>query len=209
MYQATSIEPPPPASITLSAAKVFPYEDNTEKSDKETLRIDDGYAALVARAIATWTTNDDTEGGMGPTPGNSFINLVVGGVQLRFGWNNAIKTGNRFAVQSISENLNPANPNQPVEERTISYVFGSNLVNAMTLNLEITCVRTPELFAKWQLQTYDKIIARWEKLHDEYLAKVAVAKQEKRRAAALAAKRSGGESPNRTHRAQSEAALRY
>lgn len=177
--QATGIEPPPPSSITLSASKVVPYEDDTEKRGEETLRIDDGYAALYVRAIASWTRNDNDTGGVGPAATNSFVKLAVGGQQVKFTWLNAAQPGPLEAIETLKVALNPNNPTEPVEVRTISYGYQTNLVDAMILNLEITCVRTPELLAKWQLQTYDKIVARWEKLNDDYKAQMDLAEQQK------------------------------
>jgi len=174
-YHVNAVEPPPPYAITITAAKVFPYEDNTVKSDKETLRIDDGYAARSVRAIATWIKNDDDEQGVGDL--GSLINLLVGGVHLLFQWNIATHN-NRWAKQTLIAPLTNY-PNKPVEERTITYAFDTNLVNEMTLNVEITCERTAELLAKWQLQTYDKIVTRWEKLQQDYLAELATFQQEK------------------------------
>lgn len=175
--KATGVEPPPATSITVAASKVFPYEDNTVKSGQDTLRIDDGYAAVSVRATATWVSNDDDEGGVGPWPDNGYIDLKVGSANLRFTWPAAIKTSDRNATETLTENLNPVHPGQPVDVRAITYSFATNLVNALNLALEITCVRSPEVLAKWQLQTYDKLLARWQRLQDDYQAALELWKQ--------------------------------
>jgi hypothetical protein len=130
-YQVTGVEPPPPPSITLSASKVIPYEDNKEKRHEEVLRVDDGYAAYFARATATWITNDDDDSGIGEPPGDSFINLVVGGIRMLFTYDPTRQwreTGDsKFVNETMQVALNPYNPNEPVEERTITYGFNNYL----------------------------------------------------------------------------------
>lgn len=182
-YKVTGVEPPPPASITVTSSKVISYEDDTYKYGNETLRIDDGYAAVSAQTVAEWIANDTggEAGGVGEAIVDSYIDLLVGDAQMHFSWKTASSKNKstRRAMQAITKNLNPAHPGQPVEEHTISYGFRTNLVNALTLNVEITCKRTDELLDKWRLQTYDKIVAKWQKLQDDYLAKLETLNQRK------------------------------
>jgi hypothetical protein len=41
----------------------------------------------------------------------------------------------------------------------------------MSVNFEIVCLPTTDLLAKWQLQTYEKIVATWQKLQSDYEGK--------------------------------------
>ena len=176
LYGVTGVEPPPPETITLSMFRDVPTKDDSEKSGDGVIRIDDGYGAYFARGVASWKTNDNTKGGIGKSPEKSHINLTVGGETLLFETTGQgavpltepTAANERLFVQTVERALNPFALDQPREERTISWGFKTNLVNGMTLNLEILCKRTGPLFAKWQLQTYDKIALRYQKLLQDY-----------------------------------------
>lgn len=170
-YQVTGVEPPPPETIKLTTSKVVPYVDDTWKWGNDTLRIDDGYFADEAIALVTWTRNDTDDAGVGSHLTDSAVNLVVGGEQMLFDWQNANPNG-EHAFLTLSRFLHK-------EEHTISYAFNTNFVNELTLNLEIICKRTEELFDKWKLQTYEKIATRWQKLQQDYEAKMAALEMKK------------------------------
>jgi hypothetical protein len=46
-------------------------------------------------------------------------------------------------------------------------------VDELTVDIEIVCQPTNELFAKWQLQAYERIVTRWQKLQADYEDKLA------------------------------------
>lgn len=190
-YGVTGVEPPPPETITIAVSKDVPTEDDTEKSANDVVRINEGYGAQFARASVTWKTNDNTSGGVGSSPNDSLVNLFIGNAQLLFDWptaNDLMVTGkDRLVYATKSVALNTAKPNEPLEESMIGWVFKTNLVNGMTLNLEIICKRTQTALAKWKLQTYDKIAARYQKLLEDYETKLAALKYRRRQEGVLGA----------------------
>ena len=163
---------------SCAASKQVEDHDDTVKTGGETLRIDDGYAAQFANVTVSWKANDNGEGGIGGGPRDSSITVLVGQAVLQFNWSapNRINGQDRLLTATRSVPLNLANPGAPIEEKAISYSFTTNLVNAMTINVEITCVRSVTNFAKWQVQAYQKIVERWQKLQDDFEGKMATDK---------------------------------
>lgn len=177
-YRAVGTLPPPTNSITISSSKQIADEDDSVKTGGDTLKIDDGYAAQFATVIVSWKSNDNSKAGVGTAPGDSNVTVTVGQVLVQFDWNAANRVSGQDRLQAATQRvaLNTAQPGQPVEERSISYSFTSNLVNGMIITVEIACVRTAVTFGNWQVQTYQKVVESWQKMQDDYEGKMAAIK---------------------------------
>ena len=181
-YGVTGVEPPPPASISLPAVKTVEYADDTQKRGEDVLRLEDGYAAEFARVTASWVANDksNTPGQPAHDPADSYVDLTVQGKTTMLKWADGTKEEGRNLHITRSISIDPA-------ERAIAYSFRTNEVNGLTLNIEFVCKRTDTLFAQWKLQTYDKIATRFQKLQEDFEAKNAALKFQKRQEGILGA----------------------
>jgi hypothetical protein len=61
---------------------------------------------------------------------------------------------------------------QPLEERSIGVALEGVFCETAAANVEVKCRRTDKAFAKWQFQTYEKIVAAWQKLQADYKEKM-------------------------------------
>jgi hypothetical protein len=160
-YGATSVEPPPTDSITVTKPLVFPYKDDDNKQANDSIRIDDGYGASFVVVSVDALRNDNPDDQQGVR-----IDVTVGALTLTFPW--GIRPGDTNRVLQRSLNGNLAN-----ETGSISFTVYGSQIDQMNMNIEVTCTPLPSLTAKWQLQTYEKIRTAWKQLQSDYESKVA------------------------------------
>lgn len=158
-YQVPDIEPPPPYTITVTktiAAREQP--DGNDIFISDTPRIDDGYAASAATVTASWYHRTGT------TSKPSELDVIVGSqiVNFKEGDSQTTKVADDeyWGKQKISHLDN--------EQEAIAISAKTIFVSVIAVNIEIACTRTDALYAKWQLETYGKIAARYQRLQEDY-----------------------------------------
>ena len=177
-YGATGVEPPPPETITV----VKSYSSDVRNAHmNDAVNIDDGYAAYTVSMSVAWRTTSDDEN-------NAQIDILAGtGTKVQsFGKKlNRPSMGN-FTPQNFTDFQrdvplapDPSGNPQPSEKRSIAVSLDSSFLEELSANIEITCKRTPTSFAKWQLQTYDKIATAWQKLQTAYESKLVAMQSQK------------------------------
>lgn len=159
LYQATGLEPPPPEHDTVSQPLRFDDKDDDIKQNAQVIRIKEGYAATSAQITVLEHSNDNPGGPI-------LVAVTVGDLTKNFQWP---AIGDETKTDSQSGALTP-------REGQIGLAVFTSDVNALALDVEVTCTRTPTNYAKWQLQAYTKIAAAWRDLENQYQTKVANAK---------------------------------
>jgi hypothetical protein len=164
-YQVPDVEPPPLHTITVS--KALATREQSVGSDifiSDTLRIDDGYKASATEIVASWyhrTKNADNVGEKNP----SELDVTVGQQIFNFKEDDPPPHTNKVADEEYwgqgSTTLNDELESIPVFVKTV-------FTSLVAVNIEIACDRTDALYAKWQLETYGKIAARYQKLQEDY-----------------------------------------
>lgn len=153
-YQVPDVEPPPPANITVT--KTIAAREQPDGSDifvSDTPRIDDGYVASDATVTASWYHRGDTP---------SELDVIVGPHIFNFKESNSNKVDdNEYWGKQETAVLNN-------EQETVAISAKTVFVRLIAVNIEITCNRTDALYAKWQLETYGKIAARYQRLQEDY-----------------------------------------
>ncbi len=173
-FQVGGVEAPP--SETITVAKSFsenPTGSNVHLS--ENITIDDGYAAYTCSISVAWRRND------GEYSDQTRIDVIVG--PKLFYWTlDTVAGGDRAArnlAASVQEvwlkqepDANGVMQTIPLEERSIGVALEGTFCETAAANIEVQCKRTEKGFAKWQFQTYEKIVAAWQKLQADYEEKV-------------------------------------
>jgi hypothetical protein len=163
-YHATGVEPPPAGPVVAARQMVFTYKDDDIKQGGDVIQIEEGYHADSATVSAAWCTNDT------PSGNSTFVDVTVGDATFRL---ERPTSEGRYVHASATVNLNLG------EQRNVVFAFLTNDVNALSFTVEIACQPTPKSRAKWQLQTFEKIVTGWEKLQSDYESKIAAMRFEK------------------------------
>lgn len=164
-YQVPDVEPPPPLYVTVAKAFSERETDNGDIRINDTIRIDDGYQAASIHVALAWYHRVPTTGG-----DDSQVEIAVG--RHRFHFENGGHSGNDQNA-SAEADYDYATDNVEGERESMAMSVETVWTIQVAGTIEVRCVRTLDLFAKWQLETYGKIVARWQKLQDDYEAKVA------------------------------------
>jgi len=157
-YEAPDVEPPPPYTITVT--KAIATREQTGGSDitiSDTLRIDDGYAAESVTVTADWRHRAGDEN-------PAILDIIVGKQNFHF----TEKRENTHGKDEFGQTLSIADPAQWGEQESIAVSVKTAVITVIATNIEMTCNRTKTLFAKWQLETYGKIAARYQRLQEDY-----------------------------------------
>ena len=169
-YMATGVEPPPRESITC--VKTF-SADVRNAHLNDTIKIDDGYAAVSFTTNAAWRcAHNDQE--------NFQVDILVGQTTVSYGRScispNMVQTTEQNYtgfVRNVSLTGNLTGIPQPLEQREIAVVIDSSFLEELSVNIEITCKRTEQMFTQWKLKTYEKIVMAFQKLQSDYESKMA------------------------------------
>jgi hypothetical protein len=188
-FHVTGVEPPPPETITVAQSFSDDAKANNNVHIQGVLKIDDGYAASTFSVSVVWRTTSGNED-------NSQIDVIVGeralfwkgGVPADTGTLNPASGSRNYGAQAVDVPIRVVN-GQPVllEQRSIGIALESTFTEEAAIVIEVRCVRTPELLAKWQLQAYDKIATQWKALWDDYQSKMLNLKGKEKRVALLGA----------------------
>src|SRR5207237_1109887 len=109
--------------------------------------------ASDATVTASWYHRGDTA---------SELDVIVGSHIFNFKESNSTKVDdNEYWGKQESTALNS-------EQETIAVSAKTVFVRLIAVNIEISCKRTDALYAKWQLETYGKIAARYQRLQEDY-----------------------------------------
>ena len=163
-FQVTGVEQPFPSQIVVADSVVADGRDQSHGDVKasKNVEIPDGYyAASVSLAAAWWT------GGAGH---DYQIDIEVGAQNIHLK-QDIIPAPSAWGEENYSTNM--ANLQLNSEQKSIPIAVKTIYTNQVSINFEIVCKQTPELFAKWQLQAYEKIVAAWQKLQLDYEEKMA------------------------------------
>ncbi len=171
-FQVGGVEPPPPATIT--AAKSFSQKpDGSDVHFSENINIDDGYAAYTCSISVAWRK---TEGGESD---QTRFDVIVGPYSQFWTVENVAggDPNARYLVASVQErpfkpDPDPSKEPHPLEVRSIGVALEGTFCESAAANIEVQCKLTDKGFAKWQYQTYEKIVAAWQKLQADYEEKV-------------------------------------
>jgi len=172
-YQVTGVDPKP-SGITVSKA-IADDASNYKRNDvqfSDNIKLDDGYKAATLSMSVAFRPRDD--GG-----DQAVLFVQVGQKQYNFVASastapNVVTTSvigdrNRIGnVNSITSDRKQLNG----EEGSIGVTVMSVFTDEATLDIEVECEPTDALFARWQLQVYDKIVAAWQKLQSDYEAQM-------------------------------------
>jgi hypothetical protein len=164
-YQVTGVTPPPSLYITVAKAFAERETDNNDIRIDDTIRIDDGYQAATIHVKLAWYHRVPTAGG-----NDSQVEIAVG--RRRFHFANGGHSGNDQNA-SDQKDYDYATDNLEGERESMAYSVETVWTSQVAGTIEVRCVRTPDLFAQWQLETYGKIAARWQKMQEDYEAKLA------------------------------------
>lgn len=180
-YKISGVEAPPEEYITVSASESTPYENDKKLSGEGTLRIESGYEASHVRIAVSWQRNDDAGGGVGQSPDDSWVEIVIGKKQEFFrykdGHDNEITPSDHHVTFTREIVLNTEY--ELKENYSINYYYRTNLVNMLAFSLEIFCYPTKSLINKWKYQTYDRIVEAWKQLREEYETEMKVYEEKK------------------------------
>jgi len=197
-YNAIGVSPAPTDSMVVASAKSFPYQDDQFIAASEVIAIDDGYEAYAANVVIDYLTNDDAHHNAHNAGGQQicFVDVTLGTGTVVHA--EAVFDGNTPRRGSKSE----AVPFNPVKEHSIPLSIITDDIDELSVNVEVLCRPTATKIAKWQLETHQAIAGAWQKLQDEYNAKLEAAKLEQQRIGIL------GESPAETNRQMEQTELK-
>jgi hypothetical protein len=165
-FQVTGVEPSPPKYITVGKAIATKREDDIGQIvGEDVIRLEDGYAAAAINVIVTFLKYVPNVGGNEPV-----LDVTVGGRNFHFD-NQRQHWGNDFEGSEHYDYPDPPDPK--AEQGQIPVTIAAVWVEHAAVDIEVLCERTGERFAKWQLATYEKIAAAWQKLQADYESKVA------------------------------------
>lgn len=171
-YQVTGVSAPPPS--TVSIGKAFAQDaGNTDVSISEAVKLDDGYKA---KTIAVEVSLAQREGGK-PT-----ISGQIGAEQFSLLAEHGLTEKADWIWSGHADNISGGGARGTIAFSLISY-----WAKRMTVNVQIDCERTEEKFAEWQIQTYERIVARWQKLQQDYQDKIAALQFQKQTVGPLGA----------------------
>jgi hypothetical protein len=157
LYEATDVEPPPPASVTVAKAiSAHEGDGNSDILVSDTIRLQDGYSATQLTLNAAWYDRGDSK-----------LNVTVGQVLFPF------RNGGGGTTDSGQDHYNNQQKGANNEEGEIPVAVESAYVTQATVGIEVSCTRTATLLAKWKIQTYEKIAARYQKLYADYQSALA------------------------------------
>lgn len=172
-YGAPGLQPPPPPSVvvTRSIAKEFePAEDWI--IDGQDVRLPDDYEAVsceVTATVKTWGWHRD--GTFWPYPPGHY----PGFARIQIGRHAIVYRGDDAVIEALSETTTHEVLLHR-ERGSVPVSAAGNTVGALALNFEVTCERTPESFARWQMGIYDAIMAAYKRSLVEYEDRVAAAR---------------------------------
>ena len=155
-YGVTGVTPPPADQLNLNRTfemaerehiDQLPNKDFVVQTKVGIIDIPDGYVA-----VHTWL--DESKNGYEDV--YTELRAHVGGQTISLGG-----TGSR------------EDPLESISGRVEIAIFMYNY-KAATVDVHLLCQRTDEAYAAWQLQTFEKIYEAYKRLHDAYLAEVAM-----------------------------------
>jgi hypothetical protein len=162
-YQATGVEPPPRATLTVSrafdASAATPGADFTKS---ERIDLPDGYHAYqahLANAFIRWTSADGTSDG-------DPIEADVPVFRINIGREHFERHHGDPKTQTIT--LAEERESLPVSIVTL-------WVASYAVNIEIECLLDTRHFEKWQLETHAAIMQAYQQRRSEYEEKLAAA----------------------------------
>jgi hypothetical protein len=162
-YQVTGVTQPPPEHIVVAKSIAAKRDDDIgQVLSSDTIKIDDGYQATKLNVLAAWLHYVPTVGGS-----NSMVEISVGNHAFHFdqsapnhdsNWGNDYEGAQSFDYGSTT----------PGERGQIPVAVVASWVEHVSANIEVICARTDDLFAAWQIATYEKIVTAWQKLESDY-----------------------------------------
>jgi hypothetical protein len=166
-YQLTGVTPPPPLHVTVAKtiASIAPDTNPQDIVAGDTIRLDDGYVASAIDVVASWRERGGTSGG------KSLLDVTVGTHHFHLGQEMEPAAQHWDQTYSGSQHFNyPGTPPPSGERESLPVTIQTTYVIDATVDIEVSCRRTDDLFAKWQLETYGIIASRWQKLMEDYQA---------------------------------------
>jgi hypothetical protein len=171
-FQVTGVEPPPP--LYLSVAKSIAQkkgDDIGQVVANDTIQVEDGYSANAINVVATWLHDVPTVGGA-----PSMVDVTVGGQSFHFGEDQGdykTRWGNEYLGTKKYEYTVPPG-SKSAEQGQLPVTITAVWVENAGVDIEVICKRTDDrALAKWQLATYEKIVAAWQRLEADYESKLA------------------------------------
>jgi hypothetical protein len=159
-YQVTGVEPPPPATITV--AKAIATSEPNDGADilaSETIQLDDGYIAKTFSLDAAWYHRPHADH-------QTELTVLVGSKAVHFNGDSGTywDEDHQYSIKDLEAGG---------ERGELVVSLKTAFVSRAAINVEVACTSTDELMARWKLETYEKIAARYQKLKSDYDDKVA------------------------------------
>jgi hypothetical protein len=156
LYGATGVTPPPVNQKTFSKPVSFSYKDDNDPMGGDQVVVDDGYAATSVIVTITAMRNDNPAGGVSAT--TVYVNVSVAGQVVQLPWEDQLRTDTLSAAVNL---MKPATGTVPFT------IYGHN-IDQMDVNVELVATCLPATVDQWRLQTYEKIVAAYQTLEQNY-----------------------------------------
>ena len=167
-YQVTGVTPPPAEHIVVAKSIAAKRDDDIgQVLSSDTIKIDDGYQASAINVSTAWLHLVPTTGGS-----DSMLEISVGSQAFHFDQSNAGSHWDKDYADTASFDYSSTTPATPGERSQIAVAIAASWVEHVSANIEVVCARTDDLFAAWQIATYEKIVTAWQKLEADYEAAV-------------------------------------
>jgi len=170
-FLVTGVEPPPPKFVSVAKSIASTRSDDIGQIvANDVMEVADGYVAHRTNVTVTWLHDVPTTGG-----GSAMLDVIVGGQSFHFDKDNNI-TGNWGETHAGKLSFDYPDPPDPTisEQGQLPVTIAAVWVEHAAVDIELICQRTDQrAFAKWQLATYEKIVAAWHKLDEDFESKLA------------------------------------